>query len=185
MLTAHGREHQSRPLSSDPRLLADQRGSARSGSVRSIRGGRGSADFRGSASRRRPSTSGPVRRPHHRPRRAPIKVAARHSARSTPGRQGSPYPGRLPRRDGRRRRCRLGLPAPAAHAARAKELECTAEQDAAQQALERAAKRATPALLSVLSRYPATSLGTTRVAELVHSLDTALRAQRCPEGDQR
>lgn len=69
----------------------------------------------------------------------------------------------------------------AAHAARAEELECTAGQDAAQQALERAAKRATPALLSVLSRYPATSLGTTPVAQLVHSLDTALRAHCWPE----
>jgi hypothetical protein len=73
----------------------------------------------------------------------------------------------------------------AAHAARARELDRPAEPRAAQQAIEEAAARATPTLLSVLSRYPATSPGTARVAELMYQLDTTLRARSLPGSNRR
>src|SRR4051794_15443153 len=73
----------------------------------------------------------------------------------------------------------------AAHAARACELDRPAEPHAAQRAIEQAAARATPTLVSVLSRYPVTSPGSARVAELMHHLDTLLRARSHPGGDPR
>jgi hypothetical protein len=41
--------------------------------------------------------------------------------------------------------------------------------------LARAVQRATPTLITVLHRYPATSPGSSRVSQLVHQLDTTLR----------
>ncbi|OLP01378.1 exonuclease SbcC [Mycolicibacterium porcinum] len=45
-------------------------------------------------------------------------------------------------------------------------------------ALQRARGRATPALIDVLCRYPAAPTGKSRVAQLMSTLDEALRAQR-------
>lgn len=70
----------------------------------------------------------------------------------------------------------------AAHAARAKELDRPTDPYAAQQAIERAAARATLTLVSVLIRYPVTSPATARVFELMHKLDTILRAPNTTQG---
>ncbi|WP_328822429.1 putative immunity protein [Micromonospora rubida] len=63
----------------------------------------------------------------------------------------------------------------AAHAARATELIRTDVPHAAETSLETARRRATPRLVSVLSRYPTTPEGSHRVAQLMHRLDVALR----------
>ena len=73
----------------------------------------------------------------------------------------------------------------AAQAARAEELHRPTDPHAAQQAIERAAARATPTLVSVLSRYPVTSPGAARVSELVHELDTILRSPDATRGAGR
>lgn len=64
-----------------------------------------------------------------------------------------------------------------AHAARAAELVRPEDPHAADDSLQDAIRRATPVLVSVLSRYPATVISqrTNRVAKLVHQLDMALR----------
>lgn len=62
-----------------------------------------------------------------------------------------------------------------AHAARACELDGHDDPAAADQALERAVERATPTLVDVLRRYPRTRPGRSRVAELMHRLDSELR----------
>ncbi len=64
----------------------------------------------------------------------------------------------------------------AAHAACVHELT-SADPSAANASLARAAARATPTLVAVLRRYPPASPGRTRVAVLMHELDTALRAR--------
>ncbi|NLE79812.1 MAG: exonuclease SbcC [Rhodococcus sp.] len=64
-----------------------------------------------------------------------------------------------------------------AHAARAAELARPDFPHAVDASLDDAIRRATPTLVSVLSRYPATEIsqGSNRIAQLVHQLDTALR----------
>ncbi|WP_370617290.1 putative immunity protein [Mumia qirimensis] len=63
----------------------------------------------------------------------------------------------------------------AACAARVAELEAAGDAGAAAASLEAARQRATPALIDVLSRYPAAPAGRGRVAELMRTLDSALR----------
>jgi hypothetical protein len=63
----------------------------------------------------------------------------------------------------------------AAHAARAAELLSGNDRAAGAEHIEHAGERATPAVLDVLSRYPAAPPGGGRVGELLRDLDAALR----------
>jgi hypothetical protein len=63
----------------------------------------------------------------------------------------------------------------AAHAARAVELAADEDQQVGAPFIEQARLRATPALITVLRRYPVAPAGGNRVAQLMHALDTALR----------
>lgn len=63
----------------------------------------------------------------------------------------------------------------AAHAARAAELVAGDDRDAGTEYIERACRRATPAVVDVLKRYPAAPPGGGRVGELLRNLDKALR----------
>jgi hypothetical protein len=63
----------------------------------------------------------------------------------------------------------------AAHAARAAELVAGDDRDVGAGAIERARRRATPAVVDVLRRYPAAPPGGGRVGELLRDLDEALR----------
>lgn len=66
----------------------------------------------------------------------------------------------------------------AAHAARAAELMAGDDRDVgAVQHIEQARRRATPAVVEVLGRYPAASPGGGRVGELLRDLDEALRGR--------
>jgi hypothetical protein len=64
----------------------------------------------------------------------------------------------------------------AAHAARAAELAADCEPSVGDQHIEQACRRATPALVDVLRRYPLAPTGTSRVAQLMMTLDTSLRS---------
>ncbi|MFJ9035761.1 putative immunity protein [Streptomyces sp. NPDC102406] len=64
-----------------------------------------------------------------------------------------------------------------AHAARAAELAAGDDRGVGADHLDRAARRATPAVVDVLRRFPAAPGGGGRVAELIRALDTALRAR--------
>ncbi len=66
----------------------------------------------------------------------------------------------------------------AAHAARAAEASAGDDVRVGEAVIERARHRASPALIDVLRRYPPAPAGRSRVAELMASLDTALRTQR-------
>ena len=63
----------------------------------------------------------------------------------------------------------------AAHAARAAELIAGDDRAVGAERIERARRRATPAVADVLSRYPAAPSGGGRVGELLRELDAALR----------
>ena len=63
-----------------------------------------------------------------------------------------------------------------ARAAEAAELEVDGQPEAAAAVIERAQLRATPVLLDVLHRYPPATIGRSRTAYLMKTLDTALRA---------
>jgi hypothetical protein len=63
----------------------------------------------------------------------------------------------------------------AAHAARAAELAASGNRAVGAERIEQARRRATPAVVSVLRRYPAAPLGGGRVGELLRELDEALR----------
>jgi len=63
----------------------------------------------------------------------------------------------------------------AAHAARAVELLAGDDRDVGAEHIEQARRRATPAVVDVLKRYPAAPPGRGRVGELLRDLDTALR----------
>ncbi|MGR6964631.1 putative immunity protein [Geodermatophilus sp. URMC 61] len=65
----------------------------------------------------------------------------------------------------------------AAHAARAAELVSGGDRGAGAAHLERARRRATPAVVGVLRRYPAAPPGGGRVGELLRDLDEALRSR--------
>src|SRR3712207_1641949 len=65
----------------------------------------------------------------------------------------------------------------AAHAARAAERGAGGDRDVAAEHLERARRRATPAVVDVLSRNPAAPPGGGRVGELLRDLDAALRSR--------
>jgi hypothetical protein len=65
----------------------------------------------------------------------------------------------------------------AAHAARAAELIAGDDRDVGAAHLEQARRRATPAVVEVLSRYPAAPPGGGRVGELLRDLDEALRGR--------
>src|SRR5215208_6175300 len=63
----------------------------------------------------------------------------------------------------------------AAHAARAAELIAGDDRDVGAEHIEQARRRATPAVVEVLKRYPAAPPGGGRVGELIRDLDEALR----------
>jgi hypothetical protein len=63
----------------------------------------------------------------------------------------------------------------AAHAARAAELIAGNDRDVGAEHLEHALRRATPAVVEVLKRYPAAPPGGGRVGQLLRDLDEALR----------
>lgn len=64
----------------------------------------------------------------------------------------------------------------AAHAARAAELAAGGDRSVGAARIEQARRRAAPALVAVLRRYPAAPPGGSRVAQLMSALDTALRS---------
>jgi hypothetical protein len=64
----------------------------------------------------------------------------------------------------------------AAHAARAAELAADGDLSVGNQRIEQAGQRATPELVAVLRRYPVAPTGTSRVAQLMKTLDTSLRS---------
>jgi hypothetical protein len=63
----------------------------------------------------------------------------------------------------------------AAHAARAAELIAGDDRDVGAEHIEHAFRRATPAVVEVLKRYPAAPPGGGRVGQLLRDLDEALR----------
>jgi hypothetical protein len=65
----------------------------------------------------------------------------------------------------------------AAHAARAAELIAGGDRDVGAEHIEHARRRATPAVVEVLKRYPAAPPGGGRVGELLRDLDEALRGR--------
>jgi hypothetical protein len=65
----------------------------------------------------------------------------------------------------------------AAHAARAAELMADDDRGVGTDHIEQARRRATPAIVDVLSRYPAAPPGGGRVGELLRDLDGALRGR--------
>ncbi|HEY7983906.1 MAG TPA: hypothetical protein VID73_07045 [Ktedonobacterales bacterium] len=65
----------------------------------------------------------------------------------------------------------------AAHAARAAELNAGAHRAVGAAHIEQARRRATPAVVNVLTRYPAAPPGGGRVGELLRDLDEALRGR--------
>jgi len=66
----------------------------------------------------------------------------------------------------------------AASAARAAELSAGDDPEVGDALIEQARRRATPALIAVLQRYPFAPVGKGRVAQLMNSLDTSLRTVR-------
>ena len=62
-----------------------------------------------------------------------------------------------------------------AHAARAAELSAGGDPCVGDERIEQACQRATPVLVDVLKRYPLAPVGTSRVAQLMTTLDTQLR----------
>ena len=64
----------------------------------------------------------------------------------------------------------------AAHAARAAELMTGGDRDVGAEHIEQARRRVTPAVVDVLSRYPAAPAGGGRIGELLRDLDKALRS---------
>jgi hypothetical protein len=65
----------------------------------------------------------------------------------------------------------------AAHAARAAELSAGGDRDVGAEHIEHARRRAAPAVVEVLKRYPAAPPGGGRVGELLRDLDGALRGR--------
>lgn len=65
----------------------------------------------------------------------------------------------------------------AAHAARASELVAGDDRNVGAEHIEHARRRATPAVVEVLKRYPAAPPGGGRVGELLRDLDEALRGR--------
>lgn len=63
----------------------------------------------------------------------------------------------------------------AAGAARAAELSAGGDPDVGDALIEMARERATPVLVDVLNRYPLAPVGTSRVADLLKTLDDSLR----------
>jgi|SRR5690625_49355 len=66
----------------------------------------------------------------------------------------------------------------AASEARVAELNAGDDHGIGDRLIEQARRRATPVLVDVLSRYPLAPTGKSRVAQLMSTLDTALRARR-------
>jgi hypothetical protein len=64
----------------------------------------------------------------------------------------------------------------AAHAARAAELAAGGDEEVSHQWIDRAVRRASPELVSVLLRYPAAPSRGNRVTRLMSDLDVALRS---------
>ncbi|OBB35794.1 MULTISPECIES: putative immunity protein [Mycolicibacterium] len=65
----------------------------------------------------------------------------------------------------------------AANAARISEINSGDDPAAADRVLQRARRRASPALIDVLRRYPPAPTGKSRVAQLMSKLDSSLRAR--------
>ena len=72
----------------------------------------------------------------------------------------------------------LHILGPAAHTARAFELDAGDDPDVVADYLEKARCLANPIVVSVLTRYPNAPSGRGRVGELVRSLDNTLRSER-------
>ncbi len=72
----------------------------------------------------------------------------------------------------------------AACAARVAELNAAGDPAAADDLIDHARQRATPVLIDVLSRYPLALVGKGRVAQLMSTLDAALRADPRPKKDR-
>ncbi len=106
----------------------------------------------------------------HRAAREAATEAARHAATAAGDAAAAAY--LHPLANATQVRHVLGA---AAHAARAAELSRGDDPVVAEYVLDAAAKRATPALLDVLSRYPRAPHGRGRVAELMQRLDRLLR----------
>ena len=66
----------------------------------------------------------------------------------------------------------------AASAARVAELNAGNDPEVGNMLIDQARQRATPVLVDVLSRYPSARAANDRVAQLMSTLDTALRAAR-------
>ena len=66
----------------------------------------------------------------------------------------------------------------AANAARVSEINAGCNPKVADAMIQRAQQRATPVLIDILCRYPCAPTGNSRVAQLMTTLDTALRAPR-------
>jgi hypothetical protein len=66
----------------------------------------------------------------------------------------------------------------AANVARAAELSAADDPGVGEALIEQARRRATPALIDVLNRYPLAPTGKSRVAHLMKTLDTSLRTLR-------
>ena len=119
------------------------------------------------------------------------EIAAHHFDGRPPSRERSAWrsgAARCPRGRRRRLRCLLashcerhaGRPdlRAAASAARAAELSAGDDPEVGDALIEQARRRATPALIAVLQRYPFAPVGKGRVAQLMNSLDTSLRTVR-------
>jgi hypothetical protein len=65
----------------------------------------------------------------------------------------------------------------AAHAARAAELIAGDDREVGDEHIERARRRATPAVIDALKRYPLAPPGGSRAGELLRDLDEALRGR--------
>jgi hypothetical protein len=99
-------------------------------------------------------------------------TAASNAARAAMGAASAAYLHPLP--DAHQVKHILGA---AAHAARAVELLAGDDRTVGLAHIEQARRRATPAVVDVLKRYPAAAPGGGRVAELLRELDAGLRGR--------
>jgi hypothetical protein len=117
----------------------------------------------------------------HRAAKDATTEAAQHAARAAGDAASAAYlhpPGALPGwKSSRAKASQVGhILRAAAHAARAAELSAGGDRRVGDQHIEQASRRATPALVDVLRRYPLAPPGESRVSQLMKTLDTSLRA---------
>jgi hypothetical protein len=107
--------------------------------------------------------------------------AAKHAAHAAGDAASAAYlhpPGALPGwKSSRAKASQAGhILRAAAHAAHAAELSAGGDPRVGDQRIQQACERATPALVHVLRRYPLAPASNCRVAQLMKTLDTALRS---------